>query len=104
MQMGIEFSGKQERMAVCKEGVPLENSKKLTNICVLSGHQKGLSYVREEATQVHSVDCFINTIEKSQGQEFDLFIIGLVKTEGDAEFVEHLGRACVATPRHKIAM
>ena len=75
-----------------------------TQICVFSAYRTQVKLLQQEATQTQWQDCFVNTIDKSQGQEFLIVIISLVKTEGDAGFIEELGRACVGCSRHKIAL
>ena len=72
-------------------------------ICIFSAYRKQLELLRTEATKAQWGDCFVNTIDKSQGQEFDIVIISLVKTERNPGFIEEVGKACVACSRHKIA-
>lgn len=75
-----------------------------SQICVFAAYRTQVKLLEEEATQAQWRGCFINTIDKGQGQEFLVVIISLVKTEGDAGFIEEVGRACVACSRHKIAL
>lgn len=74
-----------------------------SQICVFAGYRKQVELLSNKATQAQWRDCFIGTIHKSPGQEFEIVIISLVKTEGHSGFIEELGRACVACSRHKIA-
>ena len=75
-----------------------------SQIGVFAAYRTQVTLLQQAAKQAQWHDCFVNTIDKSQGQEFLIVIISLVKTEGDAGFIEELGRACVGCSRHKIAL
>ena len=75
-----------------------------SQICVFAAYRTQVTLLQQEAKQAQWQDCFVNTIDKSQGQEFLIVIISLVKTEGYAGFIEEAGRACVGCSRHKIAL
>ena len=72
-------------------------------ICVFSAYRKQIKLLQAKATKAQWGNCFVNTIDKSQGQEFKIVIISLVKTEDNSGFIEEAGRACVACSRHQIA-
>ena len=76
---------------------------KAKDICVFAGYRTQVKLLKAKAAEDQWLDCAIGTVDKSQGGEFTVIIISLVKTEGDAGFMEQLGRACVACSRHKIA-
>ncbi len=102
---GGSSSGNKEDVQVVSSLVRAFEDKgvKPSQICVFSAYRTQTKQLRQKAIEAKWLDCFVNTIDKSQGQEFEIVIISLVKAEGDAGFVESLGRACVACSRHKIA-
>ena len=103
---GGSSSGNFEEVAVVSGLVQSLKSGGIpsSQICVFAAYRTQVKLLHQEAIQAQWKDCFIDTIDKSQGQEFLFVIISLVKTEGDAGFIEELGRACVGCSRHKIAL
>ena len=103
---GGSSSGNSDEVAVVSALV--QNLKaggmESSQICVFAPYRTQVTLLQQEAVQAKWEDCFVNTIDKSHGQEFLIVIISLVKTEGYAGFIEEVGRACVACSRHKIAL
>ena len=79
------------------------NGKPASSIAVLTGYLWQLENLQKAAKKNGWSDVRILSVDTSQGDEFDIVIISLVKTEGGSGFMGGLERANVAVTRCKEA-
>ena len=79
------------------------NGKPESSIAILTGYLWQLENLKKAAKRNGWSEVQIGSVDTSQGDEFDIVIISLVKTEGRSGFMSGLERANVAVTRCKEA-
>ena len=79
------------------------NGKPESSIAILTGYLWQLEKLKKAAKRNGWSEVQIGSVDTSQGDEFDIVIISLVKTEGRSGFMSGLERANVAVTRCKEA-